>query len=231
MKIKSIPDNLSDDINIINSLQVNDIISQCDSFNNLINLENDDDGDVDPLSLVDSKYYDIDQLNSLELDVPSSFGLLHLNIASLDKHFDDLRLVLSKLNYKFDIIGISEHKIFKDSSPSVNINLAGYNEFIFEPTETSHGGTGFYVKKDTDYITREDLQINSPSNYESMFIEICFPNKKNLIVGCIYSVKPRYCPLLGIILASLHINSPRVTRNESFFLLLLLQLIRVQLTK
>ena len=62
--------------------------------------------------------------------------MLHVNIASLNKHIDDLQLILSRLNYKFDIIGISEHKIFKDTIPSNNISIPGYGEFIFEPTET-----------------------------------------------------------------------------------------------
>ena len=100
-------------------------------------------------------------------------------------HIDDLKLILSLLNYKFDIIGISEHKILKEKSPSNDISIPGY-EFIFEPTETSFGGTGFYLKDNLDYILRKDLQFNSPGNFESMFIEIQFPQKKNLIVGCIY---------------------------------------------
>ena len=135
---------------------------------------------------MNSKYYDIKQLNSLKIDLPSSFGLFHVNIASLDKHIGDLNLILSKLKYNFDVIGISEHKIFKDTSPSNNINIPGYHEFIFEPTETTHGGTGFYMKDNIDYVIREDLQINSPSDFESMFIEIQFPKKKNLIIGCVY---------------------------------------------
>ena len=28
--------------------------------------------------------------------------------------------------------------------------------------------------------------VNSPSNFESTFIEIVFPDRKNLIVGCVY---------------------------------------------
>ena len=82
------------------------------------------------------------------------------------------------LKYKFDIIGISEHKIQKDTVPSNNITIPGYNEFIFEPTETTHGGTGFYIKDNVDYIPREDLQINSPKDFESIFVEIQFPKKK-----------------------------------------------------
>ena len=54
-----------------------------------------------------------------------------------------------------------------------------------EPTEDG-GGTGFYIKYNLDYIHRKHLQLNSPNKYESIFIEIVFPNKKNLIVGCIY---------------------------------------------
>ena len=118
--------------------------------------------------------------------MPSSFGLFHVNIASLNKHIDDLKFILSRFYFNFDIIGISEHKILKDSLPSNNIKISGYEEFIFEPTETNCGGTGFYIKDNLDFIIRKDLQINSPSHYESMFIEIIFPNKKNLIVGCIY---------------------------------------------
>ena len=37
-----------------------------------------------------------------------------------------------------------------------------------------------------DHVIRKDLQINSSSHFETIFIEIIFPNKKNLIVGCIY---------------------------------------------
>ena len=42
--------------------------------------------------------------------------MLHLNIASINKHIDDLRLVLSLLEYDWDIIGISEHKIKEGKS-------------------------------------------------------------------------------------------------------------------
>ena len=38
---------------------------------------------------IDSKYYDIHDLNELNINKNSSFGALHLNIASVSKHFDD----------------------------------------------------------------------------------------------------------------------------------------------
>ena len=109
-----------------------------------------------------------------------------MNIASLNKHIDDLRKILSQLKYNFDIIGISEHKILKGTTPSNNIEIPGYDNFILEPTDTNFGDTGFYVKDNLDYVRRSDLEINSPTNYETIVIEVKFPKKKNLIVGCIY---------------------------------------------
>ena len=85
-------------------------------------------------------------------------------------------------------IGISEHKIQKDTIPSDNIKIAGYEEFVFDPTGTTHGGTGFYIRDNLDYIRRDDLKINSPTDYESTFVEIIFPRKKNLIIGCIIGI-------------------------------------------
>ena len=98
-----------------------------DSIQNIVDL---DDDDFDEMSTqVNSKYFEINELNSLKLDLPSSFGLFHVNIASLNAHIDDLKSVLARLNFNFDIIGISEHKILKDTSPSNNINISGYKEF------------------------------------------------------------------------------------------------------
>ena len=104
---------------------------------------------------INSKYFDISQLNSLKLDLPSSFGLFHVNIASL-KHIGDLKLILSQLKFKFDVIGISEHKIFKDTLPSNEIKIPGYDEFIVAPTEGVCGGTGFFIKDNLDYVRRPE---------------------------------------------------------------------------
>ena len=159
-----------------------DFISKCSRIENFLNISNHVDEDI--LPAVNSKYYDVDEFNSLKFDVPSSFKLCHVNIASLDNHIGDLRLVLSRLEYKFDIIGISEHKI--NSFATNNIDLKGYNPFIFEPTDTTHGGTGFYIKDNINFIERNDISLNSSGNFESKFIEIKFDNNKNLVIGCIY---------------------------------------------
>ena len=135
--------------------QLKKFVEECEKINNQLK-SNEDDFENNDLSssTINSKYYNIKELNSLKPEKLSSFGLLHVNIASLDAHIDDLRTVLSRSKFNFDIIGISEHKIKNNSHASNNINIIGYNEFEFEPTGTTHGGTGFYIKQGLNYKTR-----------------------------------------------------------------------------
>ena len=44
----------------------------------------------------------------------SSFGLLRANIA-LNLHINELKLILSRHNFKYEIIDISEHEIREDT--------------------------------------------------------------------------------------------------------------------
>ena len=191
--------NLNDNDLMINSLGINsvdvnvmfndDILkfrANCDNLTASFGHHEDDDEEMSLDVGIDSKYYDIGEFTKCKPDKSSSFSMLNLNIASISKHIDDLRLILSLLEYNWDIIGISEHKIKKGRLSTVNIDLTGYNEFIFQPTETDFGGTGFYIRNNIDFIERPDLSFNSAGNYESSFVEIILKGKKNLIVGCIY---------------------------------------------
>ena len=121
------------------------------------------------------------------LSIESSLGIIHTNLASLYKYHDDLEQILSLMKNEFQIIGITEHKI-KDLTPISNIKLAGYHEFIYTPTQTTHGGSGFYIRDSLAFKRRNDLLLTppGPGGFESIFLEIVIPNKKNLIVGCIY---------------------------------------------
>ena len=90
------------------------------------------------------------------------------------------------LKVNFHIIGITEHKIQNKMDPIVNLDLEGFRPFIYDVTKTSHGGTGFFISDQINYKLREDLKIESEGNVESTFIELIIPNKKNMIIGCIY---------------------------------------------
>ena len=173
------------DISSLTPEQLRKHVKNCDAIQDQLDTAKDDDDKL-VSTLVNSKYYDIKKFNKIRFDKKSKFGLFHVNIASLNAHVDDLRTVLSRLNFDFDVIGISEHKIRKNTTPSNNINIPGYDEFKFEPTETTHGGAGFYMKNGLNYNIRYDLNLNSPSQHEAMFVELILPDRKNLVVGCIY---------------------------------------------
>ena len=98
-------------------------------FNSIETPFNDSDHPVS----IDSKSHDTNDFNKLNINKNSSLATLHLNIASLSKHFEDLQNFLSLLKHSFDIIGISEHKITKCSKNSA-FNFPGYT-FCLNETE------------------------------------------------------------------------------------------------
>ena len=163
----------------------NDFIRECQE----LSINSDDkpllDQEDNFYTQINSQYYDISEFNQINHNKEASFNLIHTNLASIAKHHDDLQLTLSLLKTKFDVIGITEHKIKKDTQIS-NIDIPGYQPFVFDCSDTSHGGTGFYIKNSIVFNRRDDLKFYSPGDFESTFIEIIFPNKKNMIIGCIY---------------------------------------------
>ena len=62
--------------------------------------------------VIDCKYIDINSFNTIKFQ-QKSFNILHLNIASLGAHKEELEAVLSSLDHDFDVIGLSETKIKK----------------------------------------------------------------------------------------------------------------------
>jgi hypothetical protein len=103
------------DISSMTPSQLKKFIEQCELIESQLSDNTIESDELIP-SLVNSNYYDIKKFNSLKPDRKSAFGLLHLNIASLNKHIDDLRTTLNRLKFNFDVIGISEHKIGKDTN-------------------------------------------------------------------------------------------------------------------
>ena len=145
--------------------------------------------DNDHHTFVNSKYYDINELNALNNKV-NYFGILHLNIASLSKHIDSLSNFLSMIKFDFPIIGLCEHKIGSNSFIN-NIFLPCYM-FCYDETKSTHGDTGFYINDKFSYIKRNDLNISLDNNLESTFIEVNLPKKGILSVGAF--INTLICP-------------------------------------
>ena len=84
------------------------------------------------------------------------------------------------------LVSLSIKLVTRLTPPISNIALPGYQPVVFDCSDTSHGGTGFYIRNAVVYNKRDDLKFYSSGDFESTFIEIKFPNKKNMIIGCIY---------------------------------------------
>ena len=176
---------VSENFRIIPDNELTTFIDECNSISEKLGDNINDDDDIEYPSNINSSYCTYHDFNNIKVDPLSTFGIVHTNLASINKHFCDLDTSLSLLNVAFDVIGITEHKI-QENGPTTNIDISGYHPFVFNPITTSHGGAGLYIKESLVYVERKDLQFNSTGNHESVFIELIIPNKKNMIIGCIY---------------------------------------------
>ena len=135
---------------------------------------------------ISSKYYTPNEF--LTSRIPkNSFSVFHLNIASIEAHFDDLKTLLSCLDHSFDVIGISESKILENSDAIVNLNLEGY--FMEQTkTKTFFGGTQLFIqeKYKDNYKLKNEYCKSVQGVAESVFIELNSEFRKNVVIGCIY---------------------------------------------
>ena len=72
------------------------------------------------------QYYSIEEVQKAKFKTSTSFSIFHLNIHSVQLHIEELRILLEKISFKFDIIAISDTKL-KDQ-PIVDIN--GYHTIL-----------------------------------------------------------------------------------------------------
>ena len=78
-------------------------------------------------NLINCKYFNIDDFCASNFDSSNSFSVFHLNIASLNAHFDEFTTMLSLLEFDFSVIGLTEAKLKKYINSTIPISIKGYN--------------------------------------------------------------------------------------------------------
>ena len=93
---------------------------------------------IPPENVINSNYYDIDQLQTLkEFTDKSSLSLFHLNTSSLSKNIDDFEHLIQSTKTDFDIIAVSESRITKKKKlPPIDISIPNYS-YEFCPNKES----------------------------------------------------------------------------------------------
>ena len=104
------------------------------------------------------------------LTIKHLFGILHTNIASLQKHNNALCTLLDNLNYDFKLISITETGI-REFPPHAPIGIPNYSVYQTKTT-TSKGGTALYVLNSLVHTERADLNQQIHWALESNFVEI-----------------------------------------------------------
>ena len=104
---------------------------------------------------------------------------LHINCRSLISKLDQLKLLAQKT--KAAIICVSE--TWLDSSVTdTEINTPGYLVTCRDRNREG-GGVCIYVREDLAFNPRNDL---NDSELESVWIELCLPKTKPILIGCAY---------------------------------------------
>ena len=100
-----------------------------------------------------SRYFTLNDLTTLSYDKNNDFSVFHLNLNSLQYHFDELQTFLSNCPIDFKILGISELRLRTDISTITNIQFPGYN-IEHMPTKSANGGTLLYIRDTMNYKLR-----------------------------------------------------------------------------
>ena len=144
-----------------NLLRHNELFHLIKNLNNLTDESSND--DTNSLN-VSNKYRDPEYFCNLPGNIKSkSLSILHHNVCSLSKHFDQLHAL------DFDFIGITESRISKTNFSSTNIALANYT-IEQTPAESNAGGALLYISRKHSSKIRKDLKLYKPHKIESVFV-------------------------------------------------------------
>ena len=134
--------------------------------------------------IVPSKYYTENQFKSYTEVHGDELFFLHLNIRSVNRNLENLRLLLENTNVpKTSILGLTE--TWFSQSPDNLHNINGFNLVTKSRLRKRGGGVAFYIPTQYDYTVHDEMSYMNDI-LESLFIEIAVPKSKSLTVGIIY---------------------------------------------
>ena len=134
--------------------------------------------DLDPNENTNTRYLLPEETpNYLSNAKVDDFSILHVNIRSIQKNFEKLKFLLSKLNYTFKIICLSETGCNdKKSIP----HLQNYH-FLHQGRQNKKGGgVLIFVHNSLNFKIKNELNISTED------VEIINKVTKNIIINLLY---------------------------------------------
>lgn len=160
-------------------------------------------------------YYTVNQLSALlKNSVTSHISVIHFNIRSLPKHYDDLVNFLTLSNHNFSVICMSE--TWLSTSDDRLFSLPNHHaEFNHRPNDR-HGGSAIFISNALSYKRRSDISF-STAKIESVWIEFdsgAFPFSRSTIIASIYrspsACYTDFCKELEQILNKLNLENKNI---------------------
>ena len=105
------------------------------------------------------------------------FSVLHLNIRSIKKNFENFKLFLNSINFTFSVICLSE--TWWDDLATIEkslLELPNYNSTHQARGDCKGAGVSIYVHISLDFTVKSNLRINN-KDIESVTIEILSEKK------------------------------------------------------
>ena len=114
-------------------------------------------------------------------------NVLHVNIRSIKRNFENLKALLEECEFVFNIICVSETWCSNtELQNNSNLSLTGFDSVPYERSNKNRGGgVLIFIKKNLSYKIRKDLS-ESDEHKEILSLEVSCKNSSNILLSCCY---------------------------------------------
>lgn len=136
---------------------------------------------------VDTQYVSPQEAyQDLQTTESETFSMLHLNIRSLNKNFEDFKLFLFSLKHEFKVICLSETWAKDHIIANTQFHIPNYSVIHQQRAGNKQGGgVCMYIHKSLSFKILNEFCVSTDHN-ESLCIEIQNKNSKNKIINVTY---------------------------------------------
>ena len=120
----------------------------------------------------------------------NKFSIIHINCRSLNANFGEINNLLLDMNFKFDIIAMTE-TWFNSKTDYDLYQIDGYKMFVCNREFQQGGGVIIYVLDSYSCKKLDNLSYEREDLFEVVTVEILSHRNKSVNIGCMYR-KPSF---------------------------------------